>query len=60
MEKGSAIPRDCTITGEGISGKILGRAGKVTGRNKDCYNVIFDNTGWTGWYAFNTLKALGT
>ncbi|CAL4230427.1 unnamed protein product [Meganyctiphanes norvegica] len=43
---------------DGISGKILGRAGKVTGRNKDCYYVIFDNTGWTGWYALNTPKDL--
>ena len=34
---------------------------KMTGSNnsnKVCYLVIFDNTGWTGWYALNTPKDL--
>ena len=57
-KKGQRFQGIDPLTGEGISGKILGRAGKVTGRNKDCYNVIFDNTGWTGWYVLNTLKDL--
>ena len=43
---------------DGISGTILGRTGKMTGSNKVCYFVIFDNTGWTGWYALNTPKDL--
>ena len=43
---------------DGISGTILGRTGKMTGSNKVCYFVIFDNTGWTVWYALNTFKDL--
>ena len=34
---------------------------KMTGSNnsnKVCYFVIFDNTGWTGWYALNAPKDL--
>ncbi|CAL4059344.1 unnamed protein product [Meganyctiphanes norvegica] len=46
------------VTGMLISGKILGRAGKVTGVNKDCYNVQMDNDGWTGWFNLATLREL--
>ncbi|CAL4058623.1 unnamed protein product, partial [Meganyctiphanes norvegica] len=46
------------VTGMLISGKILGRAGKVTGVNKDCYNVQLDNDGWTGWFNLATLREL--
>ncbi|CAL4213319.1 unnamed protein product [Meganyctiphanes norvegica] len=51
---------------DGISGKILGRTTKKKKKKKKkktgsitvCYFVIFDNTGWTGWYALNTPKDL--
>ncbi|CAL4061641.1 unnamed protein product [Meganyctiphanes norvegica] len=47
------------VTGMLISGKILGQAGKVTGVNKDCYNVQLDNDGWTGWFNLKrTLREL--
>ena len=41
-------------TGKMISGKILGRAGKVTGRNKLCFNIMRDD-GWIGWYNLEQL-----
>ena len=33
-------------TGQHISGKIINRAGKVRGINKDCYNIVRDSDGW--------------
>ena len=43
------------VSGEYITGKIIDRAGKVKGRNKDLYNIERDN-GWKGWYDFKSLK----
>lgn len=43
------------VSGEYITGKIIDRAGKVKGRNKDLYNIERDN-GWRGWYDFKWLK----
>ena len=45
------------VTGECVSGKILSRAGKARGRNRNCYNIQRDN-GWRGWYNFRGLKDL--
>ena len=45
------------ITGECVSGKIISRAGKARGRNRNCYNIQMDN-GWRGWYNFRALKDL--
>ena len=36
-------------TGEVISGKVLSRAGKSTGRYKTCYNLRYDSDGNVGW-----------
>ena len=44
------------ITGEYVSGKILNRAGKVKGINKDCYNVKKDKDGWQGWFNMKSLR----
>ena len=44
-------------TGECVAGKIIGRAGKARGRNRNCYNIQRDN-GWRGWYNFRSLKDL--
>ena len=46
------------ISGEFVSGKVLSRAGKVTGINRDCYNIERDNDGSCGWCDFGTLKDL--
>ena len=43
------------VSGEYITGKIIDRAGKVKGRNKDLYNIERDN-GWRGWFDFKCLK----
>ena len=42
-------------TGEYISGKIINRAGKVKGINRNVYNIIRDSNGWQGWLNFNNL-----
>ena len=42
------------VSGEYITGKIIDRAGKVKGRNKDLYNIERDN-GWRGWFDFKCL-----
>ena len=44
------------ITGEYVSGKILNRAGKVKGINKNCYNVKKDKDGWQGWFNMESLR----
>ena len=43
------------VSGEFITGKIIDRAGKVKGRNKNLYNIERNN-GWRGWYDFKCLK----
>ena len=43
------------FTGEYVTGKVIDRAGKVKGRNKNLYNIERDN-GWRGWYDFKSLK----
>ena len=47
-----------STTGEHISGKVINRAGKVKGINKDCYNIMRDNDGWQGWVDFKNLRDL--
>ena len=47
-----------TDTGKIISGRIIGRAGKVKGKNKSCYNIKEDETGWIGWYDLGKLSNL--
>ena len=42
------------LTGSTVSGKILGRAGKVSGKNKTCYNIQKDD-GWIGWFDMSTI-----
>ena len=37
------------ISGELKSGRILSRAGKATGKYKNCYNVKWDSDGTEGW-----------
>ena len=46
-----------SVTGEYVTGRILGRAGKANGPNRDCYNIVRDN-GWKGWYDLGSLKDL--
>ena len=46
-----------SVTGEYVTGRILGRAGKVKGSNRDCYNIVRDN-GWRGWYNLKHIKDL--
>ena len=46
-----------SVTGEYITGRILGRAGKVRGVNRNCYNIVKDN-GWEGWYDLQSLRDL--
>ncbi|CAL4134799.1 unnamed protein product [Meganyctiphanes norvegica] len=43
-------------TGNFVSGSIVSRAGKATGGNKNCYNVILDSSGMHGWFNMDTLK----
>ena len=47
-----------TNTGQHISGKIINRAGKVKGINKDCYNIVRDSDGRQVWVDFKTLTDL--
>ena len=37
-------------SGELVTGKIVSRAGKVTGRNKNCYNIQRDSDNNVQWY----------
>lgn len=43
-------------TGDMISGKIVSRAGKATGKYKDCYNIKYDSDGKVGWIDLNDLS----
>ena len=43
-------------SGEYISGRIINRAGKVKGVNKDKYNIIRDCDGRQGCVDFSTLR----
>ena len=56
--KGQRFQGTDSLTGEYISGKILNRAGKVTGTNKDCYNIERDSDGWQGWLNLRSLNDL--
>ena len=47
-------------TGEYVSGKIINRAGKVKGINKDQYNIIRDSDGWQGCLDFRNLRDLSS
>lgn len=50
-------------SGELRSGRILSRAGKATGKYKDCYNIKWDSDGSEGWTDvredFRDLRVLG-
>ena len=39
-----------TASGEAITGRIVSRAGKTTGRNKNCYNIQRDSDNSVQWY----------
>ena len=43
-----------------MSGKIINRAGKVKGINKDQYNIIRDSDGWQGCLDFRNLRDLSS
>ncbi|CAL4145852.1 unnamed protein product [Meganyctiphanes norvegica] len=43
-------------TGNFVSGSIVSRAGKATGSNRNCYNLILDSSGMHGWFNIDTLK----
>ena len=45
-------------TGQKISGKIIGRAGKARGTNKYCYNIENDSTGDCCWMHMDKIKDL--
>ena len=47
-------------TGEFISGKIVSRAGKATGKYKNCYNLTNDTDGSTDWINLNDLDDVST
>ena len=47
-----------SVTGEYISGKIMYRAGKVTGANRDFYNIERDSDGWQGCINMNRIRDL--
>ena len=57
-KKGQRFQGIDDITGEHISGKILNRAGKVRGANRDCYNIRRDSDGWQGWLNLRSIKDL--
>ena len=46
---GKRIEGICSDTGTWMSGKIRSRAGKATGKYKNCYNIQRDSDGGTGW-----------
>jgi len=43
----------CSTSGEYLSGKIVGRAGKATGKYKNCFNVKNDADGHINWVDFD-------
>ena len=47
-----------SVSGEYISGKIMYRAGKATGANRDFYNIERDDDGWQGCINMNNLRDL--
>ena len=44
-------------TGKKFSGKIISSAGKKTGYNKHCYNVV-KSCGWSGWMHMDRVQDL--
>ena len=57
-KKGERFQGIVSETGEYISGKIMNRAGKVTGTNKDYYNIERDSDGWQGCINMKTIRDL--
>ncbi|MEL6943456.1 MAG: transposase family protein, partial [Bacteroidota bacterium] len=47
---GQRVQGVCTSTGERISGKIVGRAGKATGKYKHCFNIRQDKDNSVSWF----------
>ena len=47
-----------SVSGEYISGKIMYRAGKATGANRDFYNIERDDDGWQGCINMNKIRDL--
>ena len=58
MKDGERITGIHSTTGEFVSGKILSRAGKLSGRNKFCYNVEKDSDGSKGWMDLSKVNDL--
>ena len=52
LKPGHRIKGILSDTGEVLSGTIVSRAGKTTGRNKNCFNVLRDTDGSTGYIDF--------
>ena len=57
LQKNQRFEGTDPVTGEHIAGKILGRAGKVIGKNKYCFNVERSD-GWRGWLDMTSLEDL--
>ena len=45
-------------SGEYVSGKISSRAGKSTGKHKNCFNLKLDSDGSVQWYDFDKIDDL--
>ena len=58
MNTGDRIKGVHSNTGEFVSGKIISRAGKMTGRNRFCYNVVKDSDGSKGWMDLSKVNDL--
>ena len=49
-----------STTGQLISGKVLSRAGKASGKYKNCYNIRYDSDGNIGWIDLKDINSLST
>ena len=58
LKRGQRFQGFDSTTGNRISGKIIGRAGKVKGSNKHCYNVEKDSNGQEMWINMKNIKDL--
>ena len=58
MNTGERIKGIHSSTGDFVSGKIVSRAGKMTGKNRYCYNVEKDSDGSIGWMDLSKVKDL--
>ena len=58
MNIGDRIKGIHSNTGDLVSGKIISRAGKMTGKNRFCYNVEKDSDGSKGWMDLSKVNEL--